>query len=754
MSTDDSSDLPRASRFENRAPWGFPRLRQQGDAESPDRPTEGNNEGSPQAISSDTVGAEAHSPQLHVVLGDANTPLTFLVDDLIGWPAEARQRFYRLLRGLNQPFRLRTTASTEEFTSIFEFALAQMEGPNDAERCTAGQHAAIEAARLFLPNAGHQAREQIASRLQELGILDEQSAGLYELALSVSADAAQPVSVRSVLPTAPIAPTCGVPDGWFLSAAGELLGPANLPFNALVIVRRLFDANGGEILEVAFYRDNVWYTCEISRVQAASQQRLVSAFARAGMQIISTQGRAVMEYVAAYEHVNHDAIPTVRLTRRTGWHDVHGERFFVLGGRVVAAGGNSGDAVLFRAEGDNRAHAAAGVSEGGTLDGWLSTVSAIQRYPRAQFALYAGLVPPLLDILGAPNFVVDFSGPTSRGKTTVLHLAASVWGNPDQTNADSAMLTWDSTHAYRLEIASTLVDMPLIIDETRLAGSNDEVEQFVYSLTSGRTRGRATGGSLSGLSTVLITSGEVPIVSTTRSGGARARVFSLWDSPFGTTTDRTAAVVQGLNRGLLANYGHAGTVFVRYLLEHRNSWAAWREDYQQRVTSMAQCSGGNPVIVRMAEALATVSMAATIAHEALALPWPRQDIVGMLWDDLTEHALDADSATAALEHALDWARGNRHRFYHRGLSRSGPWDGRWDPEGTWIGFRPEALRRVLASGGFDFDSVIRIWRDREWLLLPPRTRKLRYRARIGQENCWLIAIRNTAIQAVEEDASA
>ncbi len=566
----------------------------------------------------------------------------------------------------------------------------------------------------------------------------------------------EPVRVLDVLPTAPVAATSVVPNGWTLSGAGLLRGATVVLFTAMVVVRRLVGGDNAELLELAFHRNGAWEHREITRGQAATAQRLVAALARVGVPITAANGRAVMQYLSEYERDNDHAIPTVSLTRHTGWHGIGDERYFVLGDRVLAARAESAgaenqpDVLRFRAANDGAAQVAAGLNTAGTMAGWLSAVAPLGAYPHAQFALYAALVPPLLEILGVPNFVVDFSGPTSRGKTTVLRIAASVWGNPDVSNADSVMITWDTTHAYRLAVAATMVDMPLIIDEMRLAYSPEEIIQFVYAIVSGRTRGRAgSNGSPSGLSAVLITSGEVPIVSLTKKGGARARVFSFWGSPFGGTAAETAVVVRGVNDGVAANYGHAGAVFVQYLLDRQGFWEMWRQDYQQRVASLESRSASDPVVSRMAAALAAISIAATIAHEALGLPWPHQDVVGLLWDELTAEAPDADSAAAALEHAIDWARGRRNQFYREGQSRSRTWAGRWDDGVAWIGFRPETLRRVLTEGGFEFDAVLRSWRDRGWLLVDPGSSKPRHRARIGQEDCSLIAIRMEAIRQVE-----
>ena len=79
------------------------------------------------------------------------------------------------------------------------------------------------------------------------------------------------------------------------------------------------------------------------------------------------------------------------------------------------------------------------------------------------------LAPPMLEILGASNFVLDFAGATSSGKTTTLRVAASCWGKPDERSDESAMHTWDVTRVF-LERASTIISgMPLILDDTKRA---------------------------------------------------------------------------------------------------------------------------------------------------------------------------------------------------------------------------------------------------------------------------------------------
>ena len=211
------------------------------------------------------------------------------------------------------------------------------------------------------------------------------------------------------------------------------------------------------------------------------------------------------------------------------------------------------------------------------------------------------------------------------------------------------------------------------------------------------------------------------------------------------------------------NYGFAGPALVNHLLDNRALWDEWRRLYREYLLQYEHRGGDDPVVCRMAQPLAAVTVAAHLAHQAMQLPWSFSDPVLPLWEVLTTEAGDADQSMAALEHALDWACGHQHAFFGRGRSsrsrRSAEnqptegqpmtgWAGRWDRGGAWLGFRPEQLEKVLKAGGFDVAATIRSWGDRGWILLDHSSGKRRHRTRIGEESAWVVAIRQEAIREV------
>src|SRR3972149_4985916 len=96
----------------------------------------------------------------------------------------------------------------------------------------------------------------------------------------------------------------------------------------------------------------------------------------------------------------------------------------------------------------------------GTWEGGVAAVAPAIEPPAAATALYAALAAPLLGIVEVgQNPVLDWSGPTSTGKTTLLSLAASVWGEPG-----GLIATWDITPTKMERLCAFLADLPVFLD--------------------------------------------------------------------------------------------------------------------------------------------------------------------------------------------------------------------------------------------------------------------------------------------------
>jgi len=112
-------------------------------------------------------------------------------------------------------------------------------------------------------------------------------------------------------------------------------------------------------------------------------------------------------------------------------------------------------------------------------------------------------------------------------------------------------------------------------------------------------------------------------------------------------------------------------------------------------------------------------------------------------------------------HALSWAVANqtkfwgRHRTIRKDESTTEPlpppdgWAGRWDKENyEYLGFTPARLKKVLESQDYDYESAVRTWRDREWIIVTTQKGKVRNtkKARMATEPTELVAIKREIVE--------
>lgn len=577
--------------------------------------------------------------------------------------------------------------------------------------------------------------------------------------------------VTDMIPDAPVSPHALVP--WSLQMStqrgielvkddgngGQQVVPI-FPAPLVIIARFKLVHSEREEVMVGWHTDGKWHSLTVDRKIIADSRDIVS-LASFGLPITSQDKDFVVKFFREYDKANRDNIPLLRISNYMGWQS--GQAAFLWGRHLISEAGVSiGGAiaqmvpaptpgvctVVFKGANDGDEQVADGLYCEGTLDGWLSIANRALVHPTPLVILLAACAPPLLHILGASNFVVETAGTTSTGKTTVQRLAASVWGCPDEREARSFLYSWDMTLVWLERAGAVLNGLPLILDDTKRVFARLPKDQaramvsaVIYAYASGKGRGR---GSILGTQrtgsfrSVLISSGEQPCAeSSTDHGGARARVLSLWGAPFGPGDQ--GQLVKDLNLAVVENFGFAGPLLVHYILQNRDKWPAWKDEYRQAVNHYANLAVGDNVAGRLGEILAVLEVTAHRLLEALpglVLQGAVRDILLNIWrKTVAGAAQDADRALAALRDTWDWTAANAAKFYGRhrsdqvgnALEPHGGWLGRWDSGATFdhVAYLGKPLRDRLESVGYDAAATIRTWADRGWLMKDSKGRNQR-----------------------------
>jgi|GEM_PF-6549913 len=205
---------------------------------------------------------------------------------------------------------------------------------------------------------------------------------------------------------------------------------------------------------------------------------ILQRLANLGLWINISQSRALLDYFNITT-----AKERITLADTTGWFNAHA---FVLPDRTI---GPTDDKIMYRLSGRKKTESSQ-LSQLGTLEEWQEHIAAkCVNNTRLVFAVCVALSAPLLDVLGVDGGVFSLKGPSSKGKSTAQHTAASVWGSGATTGGYAHSC---NTSLVGIEVLATAHnDLPLILDELKAANPK-MVGQIAYMLALGQGKVRGT----------------------------------------------------------------------------------------------------------------------------------------------------------------------------------------------------------------------------------------------------------------------
>lgn len=195
---------------------------------------------------------------------------------------------------------------------------------------------------------------------------------------------------------------------------------------------------------------------------------------------------------------------------RVGWHGFA----YVLPNETI---GDDVERVVFQTDGPSENN----FRQRGTVDQWIENVGKFcAGNSRAVFSVACAFTGPIMRAAGMESGGIHFRGDSSSGKTTVLRVAASVWGAPNY------MQRWRATDNALEAIASQHCDGLLILDELaqvdpKVAGET----AYLLANESAKARATRTGGARARKTwrLLFLSAGEVSLADHMSEGGKRVR---------------------------------------------------------------------------------------------------------------------------------------------------------------------------------------------------------------------------------------
>jgi putative DNA primase/helicase len=351
---------------------------------------------------------------------------------------------------------------------------------------------------------------------------------------------------------------------------------------------------------------------------------LCQSLASDGLKINRDRQRDLAKYLSEA-----DVKGRVTLVNRTGWHEIGGKSIFVLPSETIGPQGAE-NVILEITDKANYASR-------GTLEDWKAGVGALAGdHYLPILAISTALAGPLLELSGQEGGGLNFYAASSKGKTTILQAAASVWGKGSISSG--FMRAWKATGNGLEGAAAASSDTCLILDELGVADARD-VAGAIYGLANGSGKTRANrNGDIREPKTwrvLSLSSGESPLATKLAEDRGRqtraGQLVRLLDIPadrglrYGVfdnagSEDDAGKLADAFKAAAINSYGTAGPEFVRRIKDNNIEGEAIRLLVAEFV-SKELTSGSDGQIKRAAQRLGLIMAAGELATSLGITPW-------------------------------------------------------------------------------------------------------------------------------------
>lgn len=569
--------------------------------------------------------------------------------------------------------------------------------------------------------------------------------GEHMLKLLESADTIEPADPKEplqlvrklkALKDAPIANDLRVPEGYEVQRDGALWrsgdekhGDVKVARSPILIQRHLDDyyTHDGRT-DICFDRDGRWVSLCVTRRAIADSRTMIAELTPFGAPVTSNNAAKIVDWLEDFERVNSGRIERVACVARAGWHTIDDERVFVLD-KPIFQDPERERPLALDTRGDRRKLFSALAPRGHFSEHLAALKRAWQADPACAAMICGALAATLLEPLGMPNFAMHSSGDSSRGKTSMLKIAASTFGDPHN---DQWVASWNTTHVAAELRAATLTDLPQCYDEV---GASDpaQIERLVYMLVNGGGKTRGTRELVlretPSWRTVVLSTGERELADHRTATGAQVRVIPLPVVSFG---NLTAAEVDLVRETCAANAGSFGRAWTEFVLAI-DDWGAFRDSlaqYTQVLREQAKVAEGgtstNTLETRVASYFAVLAVAEDIAAQLGLGERGGRTMLNLFTDK--EHRDSVEPLADRLEGLVhDWTTSEPDAFPQLEMGQAGeedrlPKSAR--PNGRLYGFRkpgciifiPAQFRAFCDGHRVSSLEGLRAWKHRGWLV--------------------------------------
>ena len=420
--------------------------------------------------------------------------------------------------------------------------------------------------------------------------------------------------------------------------------------NDLYVVKRIQDIETGEgiVMRLHLPIDGVReFTIPLTAV--TSKEEFRKHMAHNGVAV--TRMDDIMNYTTKWVNELQATTATVQARRQFGWTSEDRESFVLgdkeyFGDKIESNPPSSATKDLFHA-----------FTPKGTLEEWKDMVGFYNRdgFELHQYIVATSFGSPLMALSPiACSGLHLHSSDTGLGKTTAMYVASSVWGKPRELVIDRT-----DTQNSRMLRGEVYQNLPLYIDEMTNAKPAD-LSDIIYQLSGGRQRNRMAGGGNverargNPWSLISVSTGNTSMIEKVSLAKAmpkaeaqrmmEVKAVKLFDES-GTKhlTDVHAYNAENL-------YGHAGPIYIQYLINNIDAVAALLDKVQKAVDMEAGLKAENRF---WSAGVSCTLTGAIIAYRLGLLPYDNKKLMKFALKLLGENKRAVTDMSSSIQETLN-----------------------------------------------------------------------------------------------------
>ena len=230
-----------------------------------------------------------------------------------------------------------------------------------------------------------------------------------------------------------------------------------------------------------------------------------------------TQGSGLTQRLTEHFHFNGDHFTQWTITNVTGW----------LNGAYLLPNGEIIGTPLKPIHFTDRSSSSLGYTTSGTLADWQREIAQnVRGNASMMIGVAVALAAPMLSLLGRESFGVHLFAESSKGKSTTLNIANSIYGNPEKIK-----LSWSTTATGVKNEAAARNDGFITLDEIGQAKDGKNLETIAYDLfnETDKIRGEKEGGNrqIKRWKVSALSTGEKDLETQLRLQGAKVHAGQL-----------------------------------------------------------------------------------------------------------------------------------------------------------------------------------------------------------------------------------